>query len=386
MSREQSLRNGASQVDAVEIDPVILALGRDLHPERPYADRRVNPTVDDARSFFKNNASHYDVIAFGLLDSQTLLSGLSNVRLDSFVYTLESFRQMREHLAGNGVAAITFAASTPWIEERLGRMLNEVFGAGQVFVHRGVVGTTFVAGAVPPDKQRDLRLAVWQPDSAAGDVPLTTDDWPYLYLRSRQIPDAYWQALLLIGLASVILIRRAFPQALRPNWHFWLLGAAFLLIEFKSITELALLFGATWLVNALAISGVLLMVLAANLIVLRSKRLDLSLVYSLLFASLAVAYFFPLDRLIDLSPVVRALASMLLLSLPLFFAGLIFSESLRRLGDTAGALAANLGGSVGGGVFEYGSLWWGVKSLYLIAAIIYLGAWFASRSRAKRES
>ncbi len=381
-----ALRNSAGHVDAVEIDPIILALGNALHPEHPYADPRVAPFVDDARSFLKSSNGQYDVIAFGLLDSHTLLSGLSSVRLDSFVYTLESFRQVREHLAANGIAVVTFATSAPWIEERLGHMLNEVFGAGQAFVHRGAVGTTFVAGAVPQDKLTALQLAAWQPTSTTDEVPLTTDDWPYLYLRTRQIPDAYWQALLLIGIAGFIFIRRSFPQALRPNWHFWLLGAAFLLIEFKSITELALLFGTTWLVNTLAISGVLLMVLAANLIVLRSKRLNLSLVYGLLFVSLATTFFFPLDRLIDLLPAVRALVSMILLSLPLFFAGLIFAESLRRLGDTAGALAANLGGSVAGGVFEYGSLWWGVKSLYLIAAIIYLGAWFASRSRAKRES
>jgi len=28
---------------------------------------------------------------------------------------------------------------------------------------------------------------------------------------------------------------------------------------------------------------------------------------------------------------------------------------------------------------EYGSLLWGIKSLYVIAAIVYLGAWITSR-------
>jgi hypothetical protein len=77
---------------------------------------------------------------------------------------------------------------------------------------------------------------------------------------------------------------------------------------------------------------------------------------------------------------------MLFLSLPLFFAGLIFSESLRRAGETARPLASNLSGSFAGGVLEYGSMIWGIKSLYVIAAIVYAGAWLAAiwQGRSKR--
>jgi hypothetical protein len=128
---------------------------------------------------------------------------------------------------------------------------------------------------------------------------------------------------------------------------------------------------------------VLLMALSANLLVLWRPRLNLWLVYALLFASLILTYFFPLGMLIGLSPAIRALISMVLLSLPLFFAGLIFSESLRRAGETAVPLASNLSGSVAGGVLEYGSLLWGIKSLYVIAAIVYVGALIASRLQRK---
>jgi hypothetical protein len=175
------------------------------------------------------------------------------------------------------------------------------------------------------------------------------------------------------------MVARSFPDALKPQWHFWLLGAAFLLIEFKSITELALLFGTTWFVNVLAITGVLVMALAANLVVLRLPRLNLHLTYSLLLASLTLAYFLPWNLLVGLPVAVRAVGGPVLLSLPLFFAGLIFSESLRRTGETTRPLASNLSGSVAGGVLEYGSLLWGIKSLYIIAAAIYACAWVASR-------
>jgi SAM-dependent methyltransferase len=376
-----ALRQGMSRVDAVEIDPAIVRFGRDLHPERPYDDPRVNVVIDDARSFFEKSTGRYDVIAFGLLDSHTLLSSMSSVRLDSFVYTLESFEQVRRHLKEDGLAVVTFVTTAPWIEERLGRMMVETFGPDQVYVYASGGGTSFVAGQLTSEQLAEGGLAPWVPDRAADGIPLATDDWPYLYLRTRKIPGAYWQAFLIISIVCTALFSRSFPEALRPDLHFWLLGAAFLLVEFKSITELALLFGTTWIVNALAISGVLMMSLAANLVVLGVRRLNLWLVYGLLFASLALSYYLPVELLIGFAPAVRAVVSMVLLSLPLFFAGLIFGESLRRAKETAGPLASNLSGTFVGGLFEYGSIWWGIKSLYLIAAAVYVGALVAFRAR-----
>jgi MFS family permease len=321
------------------------------------------------------------MVVFGFLDSQTLLSGFSSVRLDSFVYTLDSFKQVKEHLTEDGVVSVSFAISTAWIEERLGRMLADVFGPEKVFIHRGTTGTTFVAGSVSSHLAAEHDLIEWNPTPEFNDLPLPTDDWPYLYLQARKIPAAYWQTLLIIALIIFALLTRTFPEVLRPNWHFWLLGAAFLLVEFKSITEMALLFGTTWIVNILAISGVLLMALGANLVVLRRQYLKVRFVYVLLFLSLGLNYLSPLDLLIGLSPAFRAIGSMILLSIPLFFAGLIFGESLRRAGETAGPLASNLSGSVAGGVLEYGSILWGIKSLYLIAAVIYFGSLLAFLSK-----
>lgn len=372
-----ALRNGAAHVDAVEIDPAIAAFGRKLHPEHPYDDPRVNVIIDDARSFLTKNAHRYDIVVFGYLDSQILLSGLSNVRLDSFVYTVESFQQVRAHLKENGVVAVSFAAQQPWIDERLGRILATAFGDGHVLIYQGGTGTNLAAGFTKP-QTNDPRWKLWGSNPAYTNLPLATDDWPYLYIRERTIPDAYWQMLLLAGIACFLLMRRSFPEALHPDWHFWLLGAAFLLIEFKSVTEFALLFGTTWLVNALAISGVLFMALLANLLVLRTQRIKLGLIYLLLFLSLTISYLIPLEWFIALAPALRAVASMIFLSLPMFFAGIIFSESLRRAGETAHPLASNLSGSFAGGVLEYGSLLWGIKSMYLIAMVVYAGAWLST--------
>lgn len=375
-----ALRNGAASVDAVEIDPAIAAYGRVLHPEQPYSDPRVHLYIDDARAFLTENPKQYDIVVFGYLDSQTLLSGLSNVRLDSFVYTTESFKGVRSHLKDNGVVAVSFAAQQPWIDERLGKMMVEAFGEGNVLIYGGGSGTNLAAGITRPMSD-DPKWKIWESDPEL-DVPPATDDWPYLYIRQHTIPDAYWQILIVIGIVCFLLMRRLFPEALRPDWHFWLLGAAFLLIEFKSITELALLFGTTWLVNALAISGVLLMALLANLLVLRIQRIHLGLFYSLLFLSLVISYLVPVEWFNMLHPTLRAMAGTAFLSMPLFFAGLIFSESLRRAGETARPLASNLSGSFAGGVLEYGSLLWGVKSTYIIAVVVYaVACLFATRRK-----
>jgi spermidine synthase len=368
-----ALHTHMGHITAVEIDPTILALGQKYHPEKPYSDPRVTTIVDDARSFFNRDSASYDLIVFGLLDSHTLLSSLASVRLDSFVYTMESFNQAKEHLNQNGVLAVSFVANQ-WIEERLGRMLVKVYGSDNVFFNRWLGGVTFIAGDNIKNNNSLNQFTHWNKNPEISKLPLATDDWPYIYLRSLRIPAGYWQTLLVIGSLCLLLMKRSFPEALKPNWHFWLLGAAFLLIEFKSITELALLFGTTWFVNSLAISGVLVMALFANLYVLRTKKIDLRWVYGLLFATILFGYFFPLSSLSGYSPLAKGMIGTLILTLPLLFAGIIFSESLKRYGETSRPMASNFSGSAVGGILEYGSIWWGIKSLYLVAIIIYIGA------------
>jgi hypothetical protein len=241
------------------------------------------------------------------------------------------------------------------------------------------MGPTFVVGSFGPGLMAENELTTWRP--SLEQIPVATDDWPYLYIRDRTIPAAYWQALLAIAFLCILLIARSFPEALRPMADFWLLGAAFLLIEFKSITELALLFGTTWFVNVLAISGVLVMALVANLLVLRLRAVNLHAMYLLLFGSLTLAYIVPPDLWCGLPLAERMLLGSFLLSLPLLFAALIFSESLRRAGEAVRPLASNLSGSVVGGGLEYASTVTGVKSLYIVAGVMYLAAWIATQVR-----
>ena len=102
-SAAAALRHGASHVDAVEIDPLISTVGTRLHPEHPYSSPKVHLITNDARNYLRKCQDKYDVIIFGLLDSHTEFSGYSNMRVDNYVYTEESFRDARRLLNKDGI-------------------------------------------------------------------------------------------------------------------------------------------------------------------------------------------------------------------------------------------------------------------------------------------
>ncbi|HEY1921608.1 MAG TPA: hypothetical protein VGG44_02490, partial [Tepidisphaeraceae bacterium] len=144
-----AVRHGAGHVDAVEIDSLILRLGQLMHPEAPYASDHVTPHVQDARAYFRFTDKKYDLIVYGLLDSHTSLSAMSGVRLDSYIYTVEAFRQARKCLKDGGILCLSFASATEEFGAKLSLMLKEAFDGRQprVFVAPMPVGATvFVIG------------------------------------------------------------------------------------------------------------------------------------------------------------------------------------------------------------------------------------------------
>ena len=123
-----ALRQGASRVDAVEIDPKLMEIGERFHPEQPYADPRVRQFVDDGRAFLERTDDRYGLIVFALPDSLTLLSGQSAVRLESYLFTREAFRAAAEHLEPQGAFTIYNFYREQWLADRLAGTLTEVFG------------------------------------------------------------------------------------------------------------------------------------------------------------------------------------------------------------------------------------------------------------------
>ena len=412
-----ALRNAPSaQIDAVEIDPVIARLGSSVHPERPYDAENVDVVIDDARSFLTKSDEPYDLIVFGFLDSHRLFSHMSSVRMDNYVYTLENFRRVRDRLSDDGIAAVTFTVHEKWIADRIYTVMTEAFGHPPL-VYQGDSngwGTTFLIGRdplTPPDGAAvidqatgdrelfaDTSRITWRYSDTEGyvapglfsdDAELLRDDWPFLYMRSRSIPPNYLLALILTFIGSLILVWRAVPSIdmKRPsNWNFFALGATFALLETRAITEIALVFGSTWLTNTIVIGAILVMILLANLVVARWHP-PLRFVYAGLFAVVVIVYLFPLQRLLGLPFWAQVLAAGLRVAAPMFFAGIIFARWFQQTKTPSSALGANLIGAVLGGLLEYLSLVIGLRHLYLLVLVFYAVsatiAWRSDEFRAR---
>ncbi len=372
-----ALRHGARHVDAVEIDPAILAIGRAAHPEAPYASPRVEAIVDDARSFVRRSRSQYDVVVYGLLDSHTLLAGLSNVRLDSYVYTVEAFREVRARLAPGGVLSLSFSLPTPELGVKLYRMLALAFDGAppHVVLSYYDASVTFVAGASAgdgaalPEGIVDVSARFADPSVA---VDVSTDDWPFLYMPVRTYPSTYAGVVGALLLVSLALIGSLLPGVRgRVSLPCFFLGAGFMLLETKAITELALVFGSTWLVVSAVLSSILLLGFCANALIARIRRPHRGVAYALLLASLAISWRVSGFDFAGLPPGLGRLLLTLALTLPLFFAGLAFSTELGTRASVSAALSANLLGAMVGGLLEYNSMVLGFEALSGLALGAY---------------
>ncbi len=158
-----ALRAGCQSIDAVEIDLVILKLGQQLHPEHPYQSERVHAFVKDGRAFFHEALAagkSYDLIVFGLVDSQAALSVVSSLRLEFLLYSLESFREARSLLEPkNGLLVVGFSVGwRQWVAQRLYNTLEAAFDQPLLALRSSdYVGVlNFVAGPGLPMARRRL--------------------------------------------------------------------------------------------------------------------------------------------------------------------------------------------------------------------------------------
>ena len=154
-----------------------------------------------------------------------------------------------------------------------------------------------------------------------------------------------------------------------------------MLIETKGITELGLAFGNTWSVVAIVVASILLMGFAANQWVLRAGPASGKWAYSLLFMSLALGWGVTYLSLTGIAIPGAIFVLPVALTLPLLFAGLIFSSALAVADDIGSALSANIFGAMLGGFMEYNSMYWGYTSLYPLGIVLY-GLAFVCHGRA----
>jgi hypothetical protein len=433
-----ALRHSVKAIDAVEIDPSIQRLGRVDHPNRPYADPRVKAHLEDGRSFVKTTSQSYDLVTYALVDSLVLHSGYSSIRLESFLFTEEAFRDIKAKLKPGGAFVMYNAFRQGWLIGRLAALAERVFGTKPI-----VLSMPHVERIDPDDNQggRVTCLLVGLPGSSAvegiraafdrgkpfwlarapaanasvsgfGDRPpapsdddawselrpvkvtttglgqLPTDDWPFIYLREPMIPALNLRGMALIAVISLVMLAVFAPvRRVRPSGRMFFLGAGFMLLESKGVVHMALLFGSTWVVSAAVFGAILLMILLANLYVSVVRPRSLWHYYLLLGAALAVNAVVPMSGFLGLAGPLRMIASCAVVFVPVFFAGVIFAVGFRDAARPDVALGSNVAGVILGGLAENLSLVLGFNHLLLVALGFYfLSALFGRTGSSERRA
>jgi hypothetical protein len=364
---------GIERIDAVEIDPVILRMG-ESHPDHPYDSPRVRRINDDARSFLNRDPGKYDLVVFGTLDSMTRLSALSNVRLDNFVYTRQCIEAAKRHLSPGGGLVLLFAVQRGYIDEHLRMLLTTVFGRPPA-VAKFQRATAYLCG--PAFDRVTARTPV-----AVDPSVVPTDDWPYLYLRSRSVTSFYLELIgifaliALVSIAVTVLTHR--ERAIRFDGPMFFFGLAFLLLETKSVTEMNLVWGTTWLTSAVVFGSILAMVLGGTLLT-AWKPLQWRVAASGLVLAMVLNYLTPVAAVVGRSAPIRLVFSLLFVGTPVFFASICFARLFSNEDETDIAFGWNVAGAVAGGLLEFTSMQFGLKAMTLIALAAYLVAFAFSR-------
>jgi spermidine synthase len=420
-----ALLHGTKRIDAVEIDPVLNEIGRANHPDRPYSDERVTIHLDDGRSFVRKTDRKYDLIVYALVDSLVLHSGYSSLRLESFLFTEQAFRDIKTRLKPGGVFAMYNYYRQGWVVGRLAKMAEKIFGTKPVVIslpYRERISPSdelpgnltlvlasdstaspmkairktleerksFWANAVPrlnetinaygpePPSGGDGKADDWKKiapadvDTAGIDL-LPTDDWPSLYLREPAIPALSIRGMVMVAVISLAILLFFAPiRTARPNGQMFFLGAGFMLLETKGVVHMALLFGSTWVVNSVVFFAVLVMILLSNLYVLLVRPRKMWPYYALLLISLLVNTYVPMEYFLSLPEASRVIASCAIIFVPIFFAGVIFAAAFRDSRQPDVDFGSNVGGVILGGLSEYFSLILGFKNLLFIAVAFYI--------------
>jgi spermidine synthase len=373
-----ALENNIPRIDCVEIDPGIINIARSLRPDDPYGREGVRLFIDDARSYMNSCVEKYDLIVYGFLDSHALFANMPSVRLDNFVYTIEGIKKAKGLLSEDGAIALSFFVGRDWLGNKIYYMLKDIFGKSPLVYVSKELDTEMIFIASLSDKGMAKReipgfLEISHKYESSKKLPLPTDDWPYFYLKDKNIPLQYLLILLIVMIISGVSIYSCLPdrKMIFNYFSFFFLGASFMLIETKSIVQLSMLFGNTWIVNAAVILGILLMIFAANIYTVIFKPRKVWFFYIFLAISLFTNWGLNPDNLALNSKVLMTLISVLLSAIPLFFAAIIFAFLLNNAESVPLAFGVNLLGAVFGGFLEYSSLALGLNNLALVAIILY---------------
>ncbi len=298
---------GASQVDGVEVNPIIandVMLGQfRTFSGSIYQNAQVNVIVDDGRSFIRRSNQRYDVIQASLVDTWAATAAGAYTLTENTLYTKEAFEDYYDHLTDRGMLTIT-----RWVFDGL-RLVSLAQAACEsrgcsAADHMAIVQqervATFLLKKTPftPDDVEQLRrtsenlgfTVLYAPgqrdatndyaklvlasdrqafyESYHHDVAPTTDNRPFFFHTTKikdQFQTAFGRSMLfgngLSALMTLMAISATFvtlfvvgpllvsgSELRGSRWPLWLayfgmLGAGFMLIEVALLQRFVLLLG-----------------------------------------------------------------------------------------------------------------------------------------------
>ncbi len=386
-----ALRAGAEHIDAVEIDQAIYKIGKEMHDEKPYDSPKVKTHIMDARTFLRNSKDKYDVIVFAFLDSHTAFSSLSSLRTDNYIFTKESIAEATKLLTPDGIICVSFINKPDWLWDKhcaihkaatgefpLGFYKNNLLPSAFLISGPGVKGKT----------NKDYPQITYSPKdpSVRPDITPSEDDWPFLFLPRRELPMTYvWPIFLIMFVGFLPLIKVLKTQSSGSmDGLMFCLGMGFMLLEVRSMSELSLLFGSTWLVNGVIIAAVMLFILLSNYIASKLNSKYTPALTIILLAVLALSTLVKASDLAAYGPVVGSILGCTIFLVPLIFSSAIFSLMFKSSTNVSRSLAFNMVGGVVGVALEYLSMVFGIRALTYIAIAIYLVVLLWTRSTVKQ--
>ena len=181
------------------------------------------------------------------------------------------------------------------------------------------------------------------PNPSAKDVDMSTDDWPFFYMSYRIYPLSYMILILFIFAVSFIFIKKHTGINLSKfSFTSFFLGVGFMLMETKGITELAKIYGSTWIVVSIVIVSVLFMAYIANLLIIKKFKISNNQIYFYLLISILVSMGITFINFYNYPTYLLKIFVPIILTLPVLFSGLAFSRELIKSGSTAKTLTCNI--------------------------------------------
>ncbi len=392
-----ALQHNVKNIDAVDIEPRLVEIGKEYHPLKPYSDPRVKITIADGRNFIENQKDKkYDLIIFALTDSLTLASNSSNTRLESYLMTVESFAKAKSLLKENGMLMLYNNYRKDWLIEKLTKILEQNFPDKVLVITSKIDESALLMGGNKIADFNEARfikektkLSFKKTSEINPENQVGTDNWPFSYLFKPLIPRSYLTIISFIislsGLAVFLFLKKYKAEENNKNlswqkflkiipWHMFFLGAGFMLLETKNIINFQLLFGSTWIVNSLVFVAILGLALTSAILTKMKLIFNKKILYFLMIFAIAISIFFPLKSIIELPFYLKYLSAILISLLPIFFANLIFSNHFSYQNNAEISFGLNMVGALFGGLLEYFSMLYGYHFLLYLIGFCYFVA------------